>query len=215
MPMHPVLAQIAEKGVVAILRGVDPALLLPLGQALADAGVGAVEVTLNSEGALEGITALNKLLGNKLPVGAGTVLTADAAREAIAAGAQFLLTPHLMEEVLSVAVELEVPAVIGAMTPSEIYRAHALGAEMVKVFPAGTLGPQYFRDLRGPLPQIPTMAVGGINVENAGDFIRAGAKAVGAGGQLVDMKAVRAGDWEAVRRRAAAMVEAVQQARAR
>jgi len=215
MPMHPVLAQIAEKGVVAILRGVDPALLLPLGQALADAGVGAVEVTLNSEGALEGITALNKLLGNKLPVGAGTVLTADAAREAIAAGAQFLLTPHLMEEVLSVAVELEVPAVIGAMTPSEIYRAHALGAEMVKVFPAGTLWPQYFRDLRGPLPQIPTMAVGGINVENAGDFIRAGAKAVGAGGQLVDMKAVRAGDWEAVRRRAAAMVEAVQQARAR
>lgn len=211
--MHPILEQIRAKGVVAILRGLDPDRLLPLGQALARAGVGAIEVTLNSEGALEGIAALRDLLGDTMPVGAGTVLSADEARAAIAAGAQFLLTPHLAEDVLAVCRAHQVPGVIGAMSPTEVFRAHALGAGMVKIFPADSVGPQYFRDLRGPLPGIPTMAVGGVSVDNAAEFIRAGAQAIGAGSQLVDKAAVAAGDWEAVVRKAAAMVEAVRKAR--
>lgn len=211
--MHKVLEQIAANGVVAILRGVEPTRMVPLGRALLAAGVGAIEVTMNSDGALDGITALRHELGDAIPVGAGTVMNGDAARMAVAAGAMFLLTPHLAEDTLTASIALGVPAVVGTMTPTEAVRAHSLGAEMVKVFPAGTLGPNYFRELRGPLPHIRTMAVGGVNAGNAGDFIRAGAAAVGAGSQLVDQVAVASGDWEAVRAKAVAMVVAVRAAR--
>ncbi|HLN63908.1 MAG TPA: bifunctional 4-hydroxy-2-oxoglutarate aldolase/2-dehydro-3-deoxy-phosphogluconate aldolase [Symbiobacteriaceae bacterium] len=212
--MHMLLEQISHSGVVAILRGVEPSRLLPLGEALLAAGVGAIEVTLNSEGALEGITALKQHLGARIPVGAGTVMNGELAHAAINAGAQFILTPHLAESTLAVCRERQVPSVIGCMTPTEAVRAYDLGADMVKIFPAGSLGPTYFRELRGPLPQIPTMAVGGVSAANAADFIRAGAKAIGAGSQLVDFAAVARGDWDAVRQKAAVMVNAVREARA-
>lgn len=211
--MHPVLESICARGVVAVLRGVEPARLLPLTQTLLEAGVGAVEVTLNSPGALQGIAALSEAFGDRIPVGAGTVLTGEAAEAAIRAGAQFVLTPHLAEETLAVCQRHQVPVVMGAMTPTEIYRAYSLGAAMVKVFPASTLGPSFFRELRGPFPEIPLMAVGGVNAANAADFIRAGAAAVGAGSQLVDVAAVARGDWTAVREKAAALVNAVRAAR--
>ncbi len=210
--MHEVLEHIAANGVVAILRGFEPARIAPLGKALLAAGVGAIEVTMNSNGALDGIKALRIELGGAIPVGAGTVMDGEAARRAVAAGAEFLLAPHLEEDMLAAAIALGVPAVVGTMTPTEAVRAHSLGAEMVKVFPAGTLGANYFRELRGPLPHIRTMAVGGVNAGNAGDFIRAGATAVGAGSQLVDQAAVARGDWEAVRRKAIEMVAAVSMA---
>lgn len=211
--MHTILEHINQTGVVAILRGVEPSLLVPLGRALAAAGVGAIEITLNSEDALSGIAALQTELGEKLPIGAGTVMTGEAARAAIEAGASFVLTPHLAEETLAVCHKTNIPAVIGVMTPSEMVRAYQLGCEMVKIFPAGTLGPNYFRELRGPLPQIPTMAVGGVSAANAAEFIMAGAKAVGAGSQLVDMTAAARGDWKAVQAKAAAMVQAVRAAK--
>ncbi len=211
--MDKILEQIAASGVVAILRGAEPSRIVPLGGALLAAGVGAIEVTLNSPGALEGITALRKELGDAIPVGAGTVMNGEAARRAVAAGATFLLTPHLAEDTLATAIALGVPAVVGTMTPTEAVRAYSLGAEMVKIFPAATLGANYFRELRGPLPHIRTMAVGGVNAANAGDFIRAGATAVGAGSQLVDHEAAARGDWEAVKRKAAGLVAAVRAAR--
>ncbi|MDT8899895.1 bifunctional 4-hydroxy-2-oxoglutarate aldolase/2-dehydro-3-deoxy-phosphogluconate aldolase [Anaeroselena agilis] len=211
--MGKVLDLIAANGVVAILRGIEPARMVPLGGALLAAGVGAIEVTMNSDGAPEAITALRRELGEVMPVGAGTVMDGEAAHRAVDAGAMFLLTPHLAEDTLAAAIALGVPAVVGAMTPTEAVRAYSLGAEMVKIFPAGTLGANYFRELRGPLPHIRTMAVGGVNAANAADFIKAGAAAVGAGSQLIDQAAVRSGDWEAVRSKAAAMVAAVKSAR--
>ncbi len=212
--MHALLEQlVAQSGVVAILRGVEPARLRPLGEALLAAGVGAIEVTMNSQGALEGIAQLREHLGDRIPVGAGTVLTGALAEDAIAAGAQFVLTPNLAEDTLAVCVRRDVPAVIGAMTPTEAYKAHVGGAAMVKIFPASSLGPNYFRELRGPLPQIPCMAVGGVSAANVGEFIKAGALAVGAGSQLVDFAAVAREDWEAVRLKAAAMVEAARMAK--
>jgi 2-dehydro-3-deoxyphosphogluconate aldolase/(4S)-4-hydroxy-2-oxoglutarate aldolase len=211
--MHAVLERVKENGVVAILRGVDPQLVVPLGKALIAAGVGGMEITLNSEGALEGIDVLKKELGGQILVGAGTVMTGDLAKQAIAAGAMFLLTPHLSEEVLAVCREANIPCIAGVMTPSEAVRAYTLGAEMVKIFPAGSLGPEYFKDLRGPLPQIVTMAVGGVSINNAEAFIKAGAVAIGAGSQLLDMAAIARGDWEAVQKKAAAMVAAVRKAR--
>jgi 2-dehydro-3-deoxyphosphogluconate aldolase/(4S)-4-hydroxy-2-oxoglutarate aldolase len=119
----------------------------------------------------------------------------------------------LSEEVLVVCNEENIPCVAGVMTPSEAVRAYTLGAEMVKIFPAGSLGPEYFKDLRGPLPQIVTMAVGGVSINNAEAFIKAGAAAIGAGSQLLDMAAIVKGDWEAVQQKAAAMVAVVRQAR--
>lgn len=211
--MHAVLEHVAEIGVVAILRGVDPSILVPLGQALADAGVGAIEVTLNSEGALQGIAALQAAVGKRLPIGAGTVMTGEDAHAAIKAGATFILTPYLAEEALAVCCQANIPAVIGVMTPSEAVRAYHLGCEMVKIFPASTLGPNYFKELQGPLPQLVTMAVGGVNKDNAVEFIKAGAKSVGAGSQLVDFSAAGRGDWEAVKRRANAIVTAVHSAK--
>jgi 2-dehydro-3-deoxyphosphogluconate aldolase/(4S)-4-hydroxy-2-oxoglutarate aldolase len=211
--VHKVLELIAANGVVAILRGVEPPLMVPLGRALLAAGVGAIEVTMNTDDALAGITGLREELGGVIPIGAGTVMDGEAARRAVAAGAEFLLTPHLAEETLETAIALGVPAVVGTMTPTEAVRAYSLGAEMVKVFPAGTLGANYFRELRGPLPHIRTMAVGGVNAGNAGDFVKAGATAVGAGSQLVDQAAMARGDWEAVQRKAAGMVAAVRMAR--
>ncbi|GMA98984.1 bifunctional 4-hydroxy-2-oxoglutarate aldolase/2-dehydro-3-deoxy-phosphogluconate aldolase [Pelosinus sp. IPA-1] len=213
--MHAVLEHVAEIGVVAILRGVDPSILVPLGQALEEAGVGAIEITLNSEGALKGIAALKEAIGEKLPIGAGTVMTGEDAHAAIKAGATFVLTPHLAEETLAVCCQAKIPAVIGVMTPSEIVRAYDLGCEMVKIFPASSLGANYFRELRGPLPQIATMAVGGVNKDNAVEFIKAGAMAVGAGGQLVDFAAAARGDWDAVTRKAKEIVTAVYSAKNR
>jgi 2-dehydro-3-deoxyphosphogluconate aldolase / (4S)-4-hydroxy-2-oxoglutarate aldolase len=212
--MHPMLDRITQSGVVAILRGVEPSRLPLLGEALLAAGVGAIEVTLNSQGALDGIAALRERLGDRINVGAGTVLTGALAEDAIAAGAQFVLTPHLAEDTLAVCVRRAIPAVIGAYTPTEAYKAHVSGAAMVKLFPASSLGSAFFRELRGPFPQIPCMAVGGVSAANVGEFIKAGALAVGAGSQLVDFAAVARGDWEAVRQKAAAMVEAVRVARA-
>jgi len=211
--MHAVLEHVAEIGVVAILRGVNPSILVPLGRALADAGVGAIEVTLNSEGALQGIAALQAAIGKRLPIGAGTVMTGEDAHAAINAGAMFVLTPYLAEEALAVCREANIPAVIGVMTPSEAVRAYNLGCEMVKIFPAATLGPNYFKELQGPLPQIVTMAVGGVNKDNAIEFIKAGAKAVGAGSQLVDFAAAGRGDWDAVKRKANDIVIAVRSAK--
>lgn len=211
--MHDILEHIERTGVVAILRGVEPGTLVPLGRALAAAGVGGIEVTLNSESALQGITALQVELGDKLPIGAGTVMTGEAARAAIKAGAVFVLTPRVARDTLKACREANVPAVIGAMTPTEAVCAYQSGCEMVKIFPAATLGLSYFRDLGGPLPQIPLMAVGGINAANAADFIKAGARAVGVGSQLVDKAALAREDWEAVKRKAGELVAAVRAAK--
>lgn len=211
--MHPILEHIDQTGVVAILRGIEADKLVPLGLALADAGVGAIEVTLNSAGALAGISALQAAVGQKIPIGAGTVMNGAAARKAIQAGALFILTPHLAQETLQICLQANVPAVIGAMTPSEAVCAFELGCEMVKIFPAATLGSQYFRDFKGPLSQIPLMAVGGIQENNAAEYIRAGVRAVGAGSQLIDIAAVDRGDWQGVRYKAQSLVMTVRKAK--
>ena len=210
--MHKIIEHISQTGTVAILRGVEPASIVPLGQALLEAGVGAIEITLNSEGAFEGIKKLRTALDGKIPVGAGTVMTGEAAREAIEAGAMFILSPHLAEETLAASLAAQIPAIVGVMTPTEAVRAYHLGAEMVKIFPAGSIGADFFRELRGPLPYIKTMAVGGVNADNAGGFIKAGAAAIGAGSQLIDREAVGRGDWAAVKDKAAVMVKAVYEA---
>jgi len=201
-----------ESGVIGIIRIQTAEDLLAIAGALHRGGLNCLEITMNTPGALRAIESAREKLPQVL-LGAGTVLDAISAREAILAGAQFLVTPTVKLDVLEVAHRYGVPAIIGAMTPTEILTAWEAGADMVKVFPASVLGPKYLQEIHGPLPQIPLVPTGGITAENAGDFIRAGAVAVCVGSWLVDKKAIAEGRLEVLTERARQLVEAVRKAR--
>jgi len=201
-----------DTGIVGIIRVQSSTELLRIAQALYRGGLYCLEITMNTPGALKAIEEVGRNLP-EIIMGAGTVLDAVSAREAILAGAQFLVTPTVKLDVLEVAHRYGVPAIIGAMTPTEILTAWEAGADMVKVFPASALGPKYLQEIHGPLPQIPLVPTGGITAENAGEFIRAGAVAVCVGSWLVDKKAVAEGRFEVLTERARQLVEAVRKAR--
>ncbi|MFB5191300.1 bifunctional 4-hydroxy-2-oxoglutarate aldolase/2-dehydro-3-deoxy-phosphogluconate aldolase [Alicyclobacillus fastidiosus] len=202
-----ITSRLQETGVVAIIRGIDTGAIHPLVQALYDGGIRLVEVTLNTEGALEAITSVLARFGDSMSVGAGTVLDEQAAVAAKAHGAQFFVTPNVDERVIQVGVEANIPVMAGALTPTEIYRAYRAGAKFVKVFPAGTMGARYIKEVRGPLANVPLMAVGGVTLENAGEFFAAGVVALGLGGSLIDKAAVERGDFDAIRETARSFVE--------
>jgi 2-dehydro-3-deoxyphosphogluconate aldolase / (4S)-4-hydroxy-2-oxoglutarate aldolase len=183
-PAEKTLALILEHRIVAILRGCDPSQVLPIAEALYAGGIRLLEITLNSPGAFEAIEAAAATLGDRMVIGAGTVLEAAEATGAIAAGAKFILSPSLDAAVIRRTIDLGAVSIPGAFTPTEILDAWRKGAHLVKVFPA-SIGPAWFRDIRGPLPQIPLMATGGVSVSNIRDFDKAGAVAFGIGSALV------------------------------
>lgn len=178
------LQQILEDKIVAILRGCDPGHIVKIAGALNDGGVKLLEVTLNSPDALGAIRRITRELGEQLLVGAGTVLDAESAKAAIDAGARFIISPTLDAETILTTKKLGAISIPGAFTATEILQAYRLGADIVKVFPA-SVGPGYFKDLRGPLPHIPLMPTGGVNLENIREFQKAGAVAFGIGSALV------------------------------
>lgn len=198
-------AQIRDGRVIAIARGLDPARMLDIAQALVDGAVHAFEVTLNSRSALEAIAAVrSRFTSEQLLVGAGTVLDVAAAESALGAGAQFLVMPHLDVELVGWAADHDVPVFPGAFTPTEVLTAWRAGATAVKLFPASVAGPAFVRELRGPLPEVPIIPTGGVTAESAPDFIRAGAVAVGLGSWLTG-----AGEPEVIRARAAQLIEGI------
>ena len=208
-----VAAAIERDGVVAIVRLDDLADAVALTEALARGGVRAVEFTFTNPLAGRAIEAVAAALGDGVLVGAGSVLDAETARAAILAGARFVVTPTVALPVVACCNRYGVATVIGALTPTEILAAWEAGASFVKVFPASVGGPRYLKDVRGPLPQVKLIPTGGVGVENAADFIRAGARAVAVGGNLVAPALVAAGRWDELEGRARALVEAVQAAR--
>ncbi len=183
-PAEKTLQLIYDHRIVAILRGCDPSHVLPIAEALYAGGIRLLEITLNSPGAFEAIAAAVGSLGDRMVIGAGTVLEAAEATGAIAAGARFVLSPSLDEGVIKRTLDMGAVSIPGAFTPTEILSAWRLGAHIVKVFPA-SIGPAWFRDIRGPLPQIPLMATGGVSVSNIREFDKAGAVAFGIGSSLV------------------------------
>lgn len=210
----PVPTGMTEGGVVAVARRLAPADVPAIAEALVAGGIGAFELTLNDpEDAairtLDAAAAHVARTGLALAVGAGTVLSVPAARRAMAAGASFLVAPHLDPEVVAWAVGRGAPMLPGAATPTEVLAAWRAGAAAVKVFPASSLGPSFVRELRGPFPDIPLQPTGGISVANAGEFIRAGAIAVGLGSWLFG-----GGDPASVADRARRATDAVRAARA-
>lgn len=206
--------EIGAAGVVAIVRLDDLSAAEPLTEALIRAEIGAIEFTFTNRQAAKVIERVRDALGDKIAIGAGTVLDAETGRTAILAGAEFLVTPTLSLPVIELANRYSVPTIIGAFTPTEILTAWQAGATYVKVFPATAVGPRYLKDVRGPLPRVRLVPTGGVGPDNAAAFIRAGAAAIAVGSSLVDAKTVGEGRWEVIEARARQLLAVVRDARA-
>jgi 2-dehydro-3-deoxyphosphogluconate aldolase/(4S)-4-hydroxy-2-oxoglutarate aldolase len=207
--MSGVFEAIQAQRLIAIIRLENYAQALAVTQALVAGGISLLEFTLTGTGAYEAITAVRQEFSSSVHVGVGTVLNAHEVEEAVAAGAQFVVTPLVRPEVIAACRSHQIPIICGALTPTEAWTAHTAGADMIKIFPARVGGPQYLRDILAPLPQLRVVATGGVGVDNARSYLDAGAIAVAAGGNLVSAQAVAQGDWEGMTARARAYVEAI------
>lgn len=205
---------IVDSGVTAVLRGITEDDIVPVARAVHDGGVRAIELTADAKRCSEMIAAVDRELGDTdAVIGAGTVMDAAAARNVIEAGAEFVLAPNLNEDVIEVCNREGVLVIPGVMTPTEAAAAMTAGADLLKLFPATTVGPGHIGAIRGPLGDVPIMPTGGVSTDNVADFFDAGAVAVGAGSSLVDYDAIDAGDMEQVEASAAEFVAAVEDAR--
>ena len=193
-----VLDRMCEVGLVPVVRAPSPEGLVQIARALAAGGVPVCEVTMTVPGAIDGIRHLAGEVGGEVLVGVGSVTEPAQAEEAIDAGARFVVGPVLVPEVVEVARDRDTVVVPGAYTPTEVYQAHALGADIVKVFPANVGGPAYLKALLAPMPFLKLLPTGGVTLETAADFLRAGAVALAAGSALVKKSAVAAGDWATI-----------------
>ena len=208
-----VIEQIQQLGVVAVIRMKDAAKLRAVVDAIAAGGVRAIEVTMTVPGAVELIRTLARSLPANILHGAGTVTDAGTARAVIDAGARSVVSPVFRRDVIAACHERDIAAAPGCFTPTEILDAHDCGADVIKIFPATALGPQFIKDVRAPLPQVKLMPTGGVSLDNAGDWIRAGAIAVGVGSALLDAKAIDEGRYDVLTNNARRIVASVASAR--
>jgi len=209
--MSTMLDRLLQHKIVAILRGIEADKAEAAGQALIDGGIRLMEITMNTSGAAQMIYRWRSSFDGEAAVGAGTVTDMELAKEAVAAGAQFLISPNLDEDVIRYGKELGISVWPGVMTPTEIVRAVKAGAEAIKLFPMGTLGTGYLKEIRGPLNDVPILATGGVDLHNITEYFAAGANAVGMGGKLVNLEWIREGKYDLVTERAKQFVQAVEQ----
>jgi 2-dehydro-3-deoxyphosphogluconate aldolase / (4S)-4-hydroxy-2-oxoglutarate aldolase len=208
-----ITAAIEQAGIVAIIRMKEPDKVRAVADAIAAGGARALEVTMTVPRAVELIAELAPTMPSGLLLGAGTVVDAATAKRVIDAGAQFVVGPVFRREVIAACHECDVPVLPGCFTPTEILDAWDAGADIVKVFPATALGPGFIKDVRAPLPHVKLMPTGGVTLDNAGEWIKAGAVAVGVGTALLDAKAIAAGDYATLRANAERIVANVRAAR--
>jgi 2-dehydro-3-deoxyphosphogluconate aldolase/(4S)-4-hydroxy-2-oxoglutarate aldolase len=207
------LSRVLDGGIVAVVRAPEPTGLVDVIRALADGGVTVSEVTLTVPNALDVIREARKALGNRVLLGAGTVLEPEACRAAIDAGAEFIVAPTLNLDVIALCGRADKLVMPGAFSPTEILAAWQAGADIVKVFPADVVGPAFFKAMRGPLPQIRLMPTGGVDLNTAAEFLKSGASCLGIGSQLVDPKLVARRQFETIRELASRYVDVVRRAR--
>ena len=205
--------RLRRAGAVAVLRLADADATLRAAEWLLRGGVSALEVTLTTRGAMDAIRELVARYGDDALVGAGSVFDPDAARQAVEAGARFVVSPVCLPEVIAAAASLGAAALPGAFTPTEALRAHQLGADIVKIFPSEVLGPAFIKGILAPMPFLRLMPTGGVTPDNVGDWLGAGAVAVGLGSALADPRLVAAGDEATVVERARRLVQNVRVAR--
>lgn len=202
-------------GIVAVVRSAESAPLVDVCRALADGGVDVAEITFTVPDALDVLKAARRALGDRLLLGAGTVLDPETARAAFLAGAEYIVSPTLDTEVIAMARRYGKLVMPGCFTPTEILKAWNAGADIIKVFPAEVVGPAYFKAVRGPLPQVRMMPTGGVDLNTAASFLEAGACCLGIGSQLIDPKAVAARNFDLISEKAAKYREIIKAFRAR
>jgi 2-dehydro-3-deoxyphosphogluconate aldolase / (4S)-4-hydroxy-2-oxoglutarate aldolase len=214
MTKSEVVRQIRETGVIPVVRANSAAEAMRAIDAIREGGIAILEITMTVPSAVNVIEEVSARYGSEALVGAGTVLDPETAKACISAGARFVVSPSLDLETIAFCRAQEVVVMPGALTPTEVVRAWTAGADFVKVFPAGAVGgASYIKALKAPLPQIELVPTGGVSLKTVADFIRAGAAAVGVGGDLVDVKAIREGQASLITERAKQFVEIVRQAR--
>lgn len=208
MKKDAILSKIKTEKVVALIRADSPDGLLDCAKALAEGGLTSIELTMTTPGAIRMLEKASAELPDFL-FGLGTVLDAETARVGILAGAKFIVTPALRPDVITLCRRYSVPIFCGAFTPTEIVNAWEAGADAAKVFPAEFFGPAYIKSVKAPLPHVDLVPTGGVNADNVGDFLKAGATATAAGSSLVEAKALKEKNWAAITAKARAFVAAV------
>jgi len=208
------LNHVLDSGIVAIVRSQDGGQLTEVARALCEGGVSVLEITMTVPNALEVIRNVRAALGDRILLGAGTVLDTESARAAILAGAEFIVSPTVNLDVIQLCRRYDKLVMPGAFTPTEILAAWEAGADIVKVFPADVGGPAYLKAVRAPLPQVRLMPTGGVDLRTAADFLKAGACCLGVGSQLVEPKAVAEGNFERIRELAGQYIDVVRRTRA-
>jgi 2-dehydro-3-deoxyphosphogluconate aldolase/(4S)-4-hydroxy-2-oxoglutarate aldolase len=209
------VATLREVGIIPIIRASSAEAVVPVAEALLQAGLPICEITLTVPNAIDAIGAVAKRFSGKLLLGAGTVTDAETARRAVEAGAEFIVTPCLVPAVIEAAQRAGVAVLPGALTPSEVFEAFRSGGDMVKIFPVQSVGgAAYLRALRGPFPGIPLVPTGGVTLENLSELFQAGAAAVGVGSELISKDALDRRDYAAIGALAKRFLAAARQARA-
>jgi 2-dehydro-3-deoxyphosphogluconate aldolase / (4S)-4-hydroxy-2-oxoglutarate aldolase len=215
MEKREVFNRMISEGLVPVIRVESAQEAIDVAEAVKAGGVTLIEITMSVRGAIDVIKGLTQKYKDEIIMGAGTILDPETGRAALLAGAQFIVTPTLNLGLIELCHRYSTVIISGAMTPTEILTAWSAGADMVKVFPAAQLGgPEYIKAIRGPLPQVLLVPTGGVNLQNAGAFIKAGATALGAGGELVDKKAVKEKRFGVITENARAFLKAIREARA-
>ena len=207
------LQRVLDRGLVAILRASSGERLVEVAEALYEGGIDVIEVTFTVPGAAEIVAEVSKKMGDRVLLGAGSILDTETARVAILAGASYVVAPVVKPDVIALCHRYDKLVMPGAFTPTEVLSAWEAGADIVKIFPAETGGPAHLKALKGPLPQIRMMPTGGVNLETLPKFVAAGACAVGLGGALVEKSALANGDMNRIRDLAGQYVSAMQRAR--
>ncbi len=213
MKKQDILKRLLESGVVAVIRMNDRQRVARVVDAIRLGGVNCIEITMTLPGAVEVIADLGSKWSSEVVIGAGTVTDPDTTRAVIDAGAQFVVSPIFDPRIIGLCREHDVVSIPGCYTPTEIFAATVAGADIVKVFPARGLGTGYFKDLAGPFPNLRLMPTGGVTIENAGEWIAAGAVAVGIGGELLDKKAIAEGHYEVLTEKARVLASNIQLAK--
>ena len=208
--------RIVETGIVPVVRALSAKQALQAAEAVCAGGIPIVEITMTVPGAIQVIAELAEYKGADVLIGAGTVLDAETARRCLDAGAEFLVSPGLDADTVKVARNAGKLMMAGALTPTEVIAAWKAGSDLVKIFPCGAVGgPKYIKALKGPLPQVPLVPTGGVNLTNAAEFIQAGAEAVGVGGEMVSASALKSGNLGEITEAARQLVMVVKEARQR
>jgi 2-dehydro-3-deoxyphosphogluconate aldolase / (4S)-4-hydroxy-2-oxoglutarate aldolase len=206
--------RLIEAAIISVIRTDQPAQVPFICEALLAGGVHAIEITFTVPKAVEAIRDASRRFGGSALIGAGTVTTVAKCQAALGSGAEFIVSPVTRLELIAVAHAADKPVMLGAYTPSEALTAHEAGADFIKIFPADKLGPAYIKALRAPLPELQIVPTGGVDLNTAADFLKAGCVALGVGGSLLTAEILRTGNWTELTRLAKAFVEIAVQARA-